>query len=130
MSIFTIGYGGRRFTDFVALLQRHDIAFVADIRRFPKSTVPEYNRESLEAKLPEFGISYVSMGDTLGGFRQGGYRKYMESDLYKTGIIRLLELAERGNVVLMCKERRDAGCHRRHIVDTLANRGIKTIPLA
>lgn len=27
--------------------------------------------------MPEFGISYVSMGDTLGGFRQGGYRKHV-----------------------------------------------------
>jgi len=84
--IFTVGYGGRRFIDFVSLLKRHDIAFVADIRRFPKSTVPEYSRENLEARLPELGISYVSIADTLRGFRQGGYRKHTESDLYNTGI--------------------------------------------
>jgi uncharacterized protein (DUF488 family) len=91
--------------------------------------VPEYNKENLEEELPELGISYVSMGDTLGGFRQGGYRKHMQSDLYNGGIDGLLELAKRGNVVLMCKERRDANCHRRYIVETLTNKGIKTIPL-
>lgn len=113
----------------VSLLQEHGITFVADVRRFPRSTVTEYNKENLEAKLPQFGISYISMSDTLGGFRPGGYRKYMESDSYRRGINKLLELADQGNVVLMCKERSDAGCHRRYIVETLANKGIETISL-
>jgi uncharacterized protein (DUF488 family) len=80
MAIFTIGYGGRRLDDFVALLQQHDISLVIDIRRFPKSKMPEYNRESLEAKLSQVGITYIWMGNALGGLRRGGYPKYMESD--------------------------------------------------
>ena len=106
-----------------------DIASTADIRRFPRSTVPEYNKESLEEELLEFGIVYVLVGDTLGGFRQGGYPEHIESGLYDSGIDGLLVLAKRGNVVLMCKERRDANCHRRYIVETLADKGIKTTPL-
>lgn len=47
MAIFTIGYGGRGFVNFIVLLKEHDIAFVGDVRRFPKSKVPEYNKESL-----------------------------------------------------------------------------------
>ena len=129
MVIFTIGYGGRKFADFVALLQQHGISLVVDVRRFPRSKAPEYEKESLEAKLPEFGISYIWMGNTLGGFRRGGYPKYMESDDYRGGISKLLELAEWGSLVLMCKERSDAGCHRRYIVETLAGKGVKTIPL-
>jgi len=129
MAVFTIGYGGRRFDDFVALLQQHGISLVVDIRRFPRSKMPEYNKESIEAKLPQFGISYIWMGETLGGLRRGGYPKYMESDDYQAGITKLLELAEQGNIVLMCKERTDAACHRRYIVETLTNNGIKTIPL-
>jgi uncharacterized protein (DUF488 family) len=129
MAIFTIGYGGRKIADFVALLQQNGIALVVDVRRFPRSKAPEYEKESLEAKLPPFGISYIWMGDTLGGFRWGGYPKYMETDDYWDGISKLLELAEPGNLVLMCKERTDAGCHRRYIMKTLADKGIKTIPL-
>ena len=129
MEVFTIGYGGRRFDDFVTPLQQHGISLVVDIRRFPRSKMPEYNKESIEAKLPEFGISYIWMGDTLGGLRRGGYPKYMESDDYQAGITKLVELAEQGNIVLMCKERTDAACHRRYIVETLTNNGIKTIPL-
>jgi uncharacterized protein (DUF488 family) len=129
MSIFTIGYGGRKFSDFVALLQQHRIILVVDIRRFPRSKVPEFAKESVEEKLSEFGIGYISLGETLGGFRKGGYQKYMESDSYQTGLSKLLELAERGNIVLMCKERSDASCHRRYIVETLASKDIGTIPL-
>ena len=129
MAVFTIGYVGRRFDDFVALLQQHGIPLVVDIRRFPRSKMPEYNKESIEAKLPQFGINYIWMGETLGGLRRGGYPKYMESDDYQAGITKLLELAEQGNIVLMCKERTDAACHRRYIVETLINNGIKTIPL-
>jgi uncharacterized protein (DUF488 family) len=129
MAIFTIGYGGRRIADFVALLQQNGISLVVDVRRFPRSKVPEYGKESLEAKLAQFGISYIWMGDTLGGLRRGGYRKYMESNDYQAGISKLIELAEQGNLVLMCKERSDAGCHRRYIVETLADKGIKTTPL-
>jgi len=129
MAVFTIGYGGRRFGDFVALLQQHGISLIVDIRRFPRSKMPEYSKESLEAKLPQFGISYIWMGQTLGGLRRGGYPKYMETDAYQAGITKLVELAEQGNIVLMCKERTDAGCHRRHIMETLADKGIKTNPL-
>jgi uncharacterized protein (DUF488 family) len=129
MAVFTIGYGGRRFDDFVVLLQQHGISLVVDIRRFPRSKMPEYNKESIEAKLPQFGISYIWIGETLGGLRRGGYPKYMESDDYQAGITKLLELAEQGNIVLMCKERTDAACHRRYIVETLTNNGIITIPL-
>jgi len=129
MAIFTIGYGGRKFADFVALLQEHGVSLVVDVRRFPKSKALEYNKESLEAKLPQFGMSYIWMGDTLGGLRRGGYPKHMESDLYQDGITKLLELAEQGNLVLMCKERSDAACHRRYIAGTLAGKRIKTIPL-
>jgi uncharacterized protein (DUF488 family) len=129
MAIYTIGYGGRRFSGFISLLQRHNIVVVVDVRRFPKSKVPEYSKESLEAKLAQFGISYIWMGDTLGGFRRGGYPKHMQSDNYKDGIDKLLQLAEQGNLVIMCKERQESGCHRRYIVETLVTKGIKTIPL-
>lgn len=128
MAIFTIGYGGRKFADFVALLQEHGISLVVDIRRFPKSKALEFEKESLEAKLPQFGISYIWMGDTLGGLRRGGYPKYMQSDDYRDGVSKLLELAEQGKLVLMCKERTEAGCHRRYIVETLVDKGIKTSP--
>lgn len=125
-TIFTIGYGGRKFANFLSLLKECNINSVVDIRRFPKSSATEYDKESLEAKLPEFGINYIFMGDTLGGLQRGGYRKHMETETFKRGISKLLKLAKGENIALMCKERSDAGCHRRYILETLKSLNIGT----
>ena len=129
MTIYTIGYGNRKFSDFISLLNQHHINIVIDVRRFPKSSSSEYNRENLESRLPEFSVDYISMGETLGGLRSGGYPKHMETNSYQTGINRLLDMAEGRNVVLMCKERSDSGCHRRYIVETLKSLGIDVTPI-
>lgn len=129
MTVFTIGYSGRKLEHFLTLLKGHGIAVVVDVRRLPRSKSPEYSRESLERELSEIGIGYIWMGDTLGGFRSGGYRKYMGSDSYQEGIAKLLELAKERTLALLCKERSEAACHRRFIVQSLAERGVKTVPL-
>jgi len=129
VTVFTVGYGGRKFDRFVELLKRHGIDLVVDVRRFPKSKDEHYLRENLERELPKHGISYVYLGDLLGGFRRGGYEKYMESEDYMRGISRLLELAEEHKVVIMCVERNVRGCHRRYISRTLEEAGVEVIHL-
>ena len=126
IELCTIGYGNRKFEDFVSLLKKHKIDTVVDVRRFPKSRHPEYVKESLEQELPNFGIRYVFMGDMLGGFR-GGYQKYTETRTYRDGIKRLLKLARTRNVVIMCLERSPKGCHRRHISKTLKNLDVRVL---
>jgi uncharacterized protein (DUF488 family) len=128
-AVFTIGYGGRRFADFIRLLQQHDIALVVDVRRFPGSKVSEYRRGNLEAELSRLGIEYVWMGDMLGGLRREGYVQYMQSSDYQEGIERLAKLARQKNLAILCKERTDAGCHRRHIVASLVQKGVNVIAL-
>lgn len=116
--VYTIGYGNRKFEDFISLLKKYGINIVVDVRRFPKSMYPEYVKENLEKELPKSGINYVFMGDTLGGFRRG-YQRHMETETYKEGIKNLLELAKQGKIVIMCLERSPKGCHRRYISQTL-----------
>jgi len=116
--IYTIGYGGRKFEDFLSLLEKHGINLLVNVRRFPKSKYPEYVKENLERELPKLGIGYVFMGDTLGGFRRG-YQEYMKTEAYMRGIKGLLDLAKRGRVAIMCLERSPKGCHRRYISQTL-----------
>ena len=127
--VYTIGYGGRKFRDFVGILREHGVDVVVDVRRFPKSKDENYLKENLEVELPRLGIKYVYMGDLLGGFRRGGYEKYMESEEYLQGISRLLELAETHRVALMCVEKNVRGCHRRHIAKTLVEAGVEVIHL-
>jgi len=124
--IYTIGYGGRRFENFLNLLKKHGINQVIDVRRFPKSKYSEYVRENLEQELPKLGIGYVFMGDTLGGFRRG-YQEYMKTEAYMRGIKDLLDLAKRGRIAIMCLERSPKGCHRRYISQTLQDLGVKIL---
>ncbi len=124
--VYTIGYGGRKFEDFLSLLKKHGINLVIDVRRFPKSKYIEYVKENLEQELPQRGIKYVFMGDTLGGFRRG-YQEYMKTEAYIRGIKDLLDLAKERRVALMCLERSPKGCHRRYIAQTLQDLGVKIL---
>src|SRR5690242_4126989 len=67
-TIYTVGHGLRSIEGLIQLLVRHGIGTVADVRSQPFSgRAPQFNRESLERSLERAGISYVWMGDALGG---------------------------------------------------------------
>lgn len=71
MPILTAGYGNRGFDGFVALMKRHGVTHVVDVRSVPQSSYWEdFRRPRLERILPETGLRYVYMGDTLGGVRE------------------------------------------------------------
>lgn len=53
----------------------------------------------------------------------------MKTELYDYGRGKPLELGEESNAAFMCRDRSHASCHRRYMVETLANKGIKTIAL-
>lgn len=67
------------------------------------------------------------MGGSLGGFRRGGYEKYMETTEYKDGIKRLLEICKDENVAIMCLEPKSKYCHRRFIIQTITKMGVEVI---
>lgn len=125
--VYTIGYGGRKFEDFVQLLKRHGVLMVVDVRRFPKSKHPEFDGERLREALSGSGVDYLYLGDLLGGLRRGGYQNYAESPGYKEGIERLMETGEKRGVAIMCVERSPKACHRRFIASTLEGLGFKVI---
>ena len=67
-TILTAGYGNRGFDPFIALLKRHGVTHVVDVRSVPQSSYWEdFRRERLERIVPPTGLRYVYMGDTLGG---------------------------------------------------------------
>lgn len=126
-SLYTIGYGNRKFQDFLQLLKEYGINVLVDARRFPTSKFPEFKGKNLEGELPKLGIRYVYMGDGLGGFRRGGYESYMKTEQYARGIEALLELVRKDNVVIMCVEGSPKACHRRFVSKTLESLGVKVI---
>ena len=125
--IWTIGYSGRTKEAFLKLLEDYGIEIVVDVRHFPTSKNPDFRREALEVWLPENGIRYVWLGDLLGGYRRGGYERYMGTPAFREGIEKLLQIAREGRTCIMCMERNPKYCHRRFIAAYLEAMGVKVI---
>ena len=139
-TIWTIGHSTRPLEEFMDILHSFNIELVADIRSFPGSRkLPQYNKEALEVSLPQNSIQYVHL-EKLGGRRKvkpgskntgwrhiafRGYADYMETDVFKKGIIELEKIALKQRTAYMCSEAVWWRCHRRIITDYLIVEGEK-----
>jgi len=126
-SLYSIGYGNRKTENFLALLKVYKIDCLVDIRTKPQSRFnPGYNRGRLQSFLLENGISYLFMGDSLGGmpkdplcYKNGeiDYSLVWQMPFYKQGISELIATVESGlNVCIMCCELNADQCHRKNMV--------------
>jgi uncharacterized protein (DUF488 family) len=122
MRAFNVGYAGRSFEDFVEVLKRNGIEIIVDVRRFPRSKYPAFNKEFLENELPKTGIKYIHVVE-LGGFRDG-YEEYTSSKEFQRGVEKLLDLVRRRISCIMCLERNPVHCHRRFIIRHLETEGV------
>src|SRR3972149_5053624 len=78
-TIFTIGHSNHSPEAFLALLKRHDITMVADVRSHPYGRLEHFNREYLAAELKAAGIGYIFLGQELGARRE-------EEEGYEDGV--------------------------------------------
>lgn len=138
--IFTIGHSTRTLDELVALLREHDVARLADIRRYPGSRrYPHFSREALEQSLPALRIAYEHFPD-LGGRRKPSatsrnmyweneqfraYADYMATPEFRAAVERLL--ASDQVTAYMCAEAVPWRCHRNLLSDELVRRGIEVI---
>lgn len=126
--LFTIGHGTRKADEFLGLLQQYNIKYLLDVRSRPYSRFnPQYNQKQLQKFLEDHNITYVFMGDTLGGrpddksvYNIEGkidYRLLKEKDYFKTGIERVkTALQQELDVAVMCSERKPSECHRSRLI--------------
>jgi uncharacterized protein (DUF488 family) len=141
--IWTIGHSTRKIDIFLSLLEENRIKLVADVRMFPGSKrYPQFGREALTKSLSEHGIRYEHFPE-LGGRRKAkpdskntawrnesfrGYADYMETEDFRIGIARLVDLAEEsGPTAITCAEAVWWRCHRSLISDYLKARGVEVI---
>jgi uncharacterized protein (DUF488 family) len=143
--IYTIGHSTRDLAEFSRVLQAHDIRLLEDIRAFPVSRRhPHFNRENLEAWLPQIGCDYVWEKD-LGGRRKRqmppeqspnialrndsfrNYADYMLSAQFAAAVERLLQRAGQRNTAIMCAEALYFRCHRMLVSDYLVSRGLTVL---
>jgi uncharacterized protein (DUF488 family) len=115
MTIWTIGSSTRSLDEFIALLKSYGIAQVVDVRHYPASRLEHFRRANLEVSLPQVGSSYLWLGESLGGYRKGGYEAYMETDSFRQGIEQLTDFARQKPTAIMCAEVLSWKCHRRFI---------------
>jgi uncharacterized protein (DUF488 family) len=125
ITIYTIGYGNRPIETFVALLHQYNIDCLADTRSVPYSRYRlAYRKNALKTHLETAKISYEYLGDRLGGrpddpacYTDGqvDYAKIRQQAFFQAGLARLLELAERQCLAILCAELRPQNCHRTHL---------------
>ena len=140
LQIHTIGHSDHDTATFIALLRRHDITLVVDVRSQPYSRwTPQFNREILARDLEEAGVAYVYLGDALGGRpsdpalydpgqERPNYRRVEQTNAYQAGIDRLLDLARAEQVAVMCSEGDHRQCHRHLLVtQTLLARDVHVL---
>lgn len=134
-TILTIGHSNHSLEEFIALLRQHGVTACADVRSSPYSRRhPAFNREPLQEALKQHGIAYVFLGHELGGrpsdpgcYEQGQvrYRRVAQSELFKTGLERVIRGAESHRLALVCAEREPLVCHRTLLVSrALEARGV------
>jgi len=136
LEIFTVGHSSQPITQFVALLFRHQITAIADVRSAPYSRHnPQFNREDLRDSLKQLLISYVFLGKELGARSEDewcyvqnkvSYQRLAATELFKSGVKRVVEGARAYRVALMCAEKDPLECHRTILVSReLVRQGIR-----
>jgi uncharacterized protein (DUF488 family) len=136
--LYTVGHSTRSLDDFVALLTRHGVRAIADVRRFPRSRkYPHFNDDFLAESLPRAGIQYLPF-PSLGGRRKTspdsvntgwrnesfrGYADYLQTPAFEEGLSRLIEVAQKTPTAIMCAEAVPWRCHRSLIADAMGVRG-------
>jgi len=121
--VYTIGHSTRKLEELIAVLTHYGVQRLVDIRHFPFSRRnPHFSKTVLEVELPKHGIEYHWL-QRLGGYRPQGYLVYMETPDFRQGIEELERFAREKPTVYMCAEAKWVQCHRRHISETLTERG-------
>jgi uncharacterized protein (DUF488 family) len=140
LSIWTIGHSTHTIEELIELLKHYQIELLVDVRHFPGSRrLPHFNKPAMQAALLEAGIRYEHLVE-LGGRRPArpdshntawrnasfrGYADYMETEPFRRGIERLLELAREAPTAIMCSEAVWWRCHRSMVADYLKAMGVR-----
>lgn len=125
-NVYTIGHSTHPLADFEALLRRHNVTAICDVRSTPFSrTNPQYNRENLKTFLPTAGMVYVFLGAELGArsmdpecYVDGKvqYDRLARTELFRKGIDRIRDGMREHRIALMCAEKDPLQCHRTILV--------------
>ncbi|HEX9056240.1 MAG TPA: DUF488 domain-containing protein [Ktedonobacterales bacterium] len=127
LTIYSIGHSNQSLRSFIALLQRHGIQSLLDVRSAPYSRyVPHFNRPELEDAVERQGIRYIYLGDELGGRPLGDefydaqdhvlYAHVANAPFFLRGLERLVDEGSEYRAAIMCSEEDPTNCHRHLLI--------------
>lgn len=131
--LYTIGYEGAEFGDFIATLQLIGIKKIIDVRDFPLSRKRGFSKTNLASSLAERGIAYVhlkALGDPKTGrdaakrgdfvaFRRI-YNEHIKGRAAQEALQQAGAEASTAMSSLLCYERAHENCHRSIVADALS----------
>jgi uncharacterized protein (DUF488 family) len=139
LCLYTIGHSNHGLIEFVALLQRHGVRRLVDVRSNPYSRwARHFCQVPLAEGLKAAGVDYVFMGETLGGRPSGSefygtdgkcdYLRRARAAEFRAGIESLLGMAADRTTAIMCAEEDPGRCHRRALIaPSLLARGVDVV---
>lgn len=133
--MWTVGHSNHDVETFLALIQRHQVAHLVDVRSHPYSRyAPQFNRDELRASIEACGIRYAFLGAALGGRPRREdqldaeghalYDRMATEPTFNEAIDGVLRGASEHRIALLCSCGAPRECHRRLLVGkVLCDRG-------
>lgn len=127
-TIYSIGHGTKSIDEFLKELRSFDIKYLIDVRSSPFSKwASQYNQNELKLQLGQSRITYVYMGDVIGGrpisddcYDEEGffdYKKMAQLPAFQEGLKRLVEANRQSiHIAVMCSESDPSQCHRSKLI--------------
>lgn len=121
-TVYTLGHSNLSIEEFLSIVRLHNIEAIGDVRSTPRSRYhPHFDAESLEIKLRENGVDYVFLGRNLGGRPTAAelyfdghadYDAMSRTHEFRRDLKRLVRVAGRQRIALLCSEKDPLTCHR------------------
>ena len=118
-SLLTIGSSTLAWAEFINRLERHVVGCIIDVRSFPRSRHPCYNKAPMRTGLNRRGIAYIYLGDCLGGHvvdQATSYAHRITLPEFREGIGEVVSIAKRCRPALLCAEGEPLDCHRAVVI--------------
>jgi uncharacterized protein (DUF488 family) len=148
MRVYSVGHSNLRADEFSSLLRDSGVTAISDVRRNPGSRrFPWFSRGRLAAALEEAGMTYLWLGEGLGGrleptlgeaqsenraLREPAFRALADaqgSPEFERDFALLLAQAARSPTAMLCAEADWRSCHRQILADVLVARGCEVLHL-
>ena len=119
--LFRLGYTGRKIDELLALVKKHAVTVVVDVRYTPRSRwVPAYNKSRLAESLSTIKVGYVHLKELGNQEKDDPAMKWFQAHIAAGGTGLLSPLlkeidAPGARVLVLCRCPQMEECHAKHI---------------